>query len=148
MIILGLVAGLPAAIAEKLSAAITAYLKMQIAAGVDAVLVQDVGIARLVRGLSPDFPMHASTQMTITSAAGVEFARELGCHRAILARLALGETTVSELAKPFKMSGPGVSKHLKVLEEESDTTISAQLTLFSDGIVGSCCDDKRDNHES
>ena len=35
---------------------------------------------------------------------------------AILARLALGETTVSELAKPFKMSGPAVSKHLKVLE--------------------------------
>ena len=37
--------------------------------------------------------------------------------RAILARLALGETTVSELAKPFKMSGPAVSKHLKVLEQ-------------------------------
>jgi DNA-binding transcriptional ArsR family regulator len=36
--------------------------------------------------------------------------------RAILARLALGETTVSDLAKPFKMSGPAVSKHLKVLE--------------------------------
>jgi DNA-binding transcriptional ArsR family regulator len=36
--------------------------------------------------------------------------------RAILARLALGETTVAELAKPFKMSGPAVSKHLKVLE--------------------------------
>ena len=36
--------------------------------------------------------------------------------RAILARLALGETNVRELAKPFKMSGPAVSKHLKVLE--------------------------------
>lgn len=36
--------------------------------------------------------------------------------RAILARLALGETTVSELAKPFEMSLPAVSKHLKVLE--------------------------------
>ncbi len=36
--------------------------------------------------------------------------------RAILARLSLGETTVAELAKPFKMSGPAVSKHLKVLE--------------------------------
>ncbi|HEX3809456.1 MAG TPA: metalloregulator ArsR/SmtB family transcription factor [Rhizomicrobium sp.] len=36
--------------------------------------------------------------------------------RAILARLALGETTVSELAEPFEMSGPAVSKHLKVLE--------------------------------
>jgi DNA-binding transcriptional ArsR family regulator len=36
--------------------------------------------------------------------------------RAILARLALGETTVMELAKPFEMSQPAISKHLKVLE--------------------------------
>ena len=36
--------------------------------------------------------------------------------RAILARLALGEMSVNDLAKPFKMSGPAVSKHLKVLE--------------------------------
>ena len=36
--------------------------------------------------------------------------------RAILARLALGETSVSELAEPFDMSLPAVSKHLKVLE--------------------------------
>ena len=36
--------------------------------------------------------------------------------RAILARLALGEATVTELARPFQMSMPGVSKHLKVLQ--------------------------------
>jgi DNA-binding transcriptional ArsR family regulator len=36
--------------------------------------------------------------------------------RALLARLAQGETSVTELAKPFKMSLPGISKHLKVLE--------------------------------
>jgi|ERR1700741_2837215 len=36
--------------------------------------------------------------------------------RAILARLALGETAVGELAKPFAISGPAISKHLKVLE--------------------------------
>jgi len=36
--------------------------------------------------------------------------------RAILARLATGECTVGELAKPFAMSGPAVSKHLRVLE--------------------------------
>lgn len=37
--------------------------------------------------------------------------------RAILARLALGEATVMELAKPFEMSQPAISQHLKVLEE-------------------------------
>ena len=36
--------------------------------------------------------------------------------RAIIARLATGETTVSDLARPFAMSGPAISKHLKVLE--------------------------------
>jgi DNA-binding transcriptional ArsR family regulator len=36
--------------------------------------------------------------------------------RAILARLSLGETSVTELAKPFDISGPAISKHLKVLE--------------------------------
>jgi DNA-binding transcriptional ArsR family regulator len=37
--------------------------------------------------------------------------------RAILARLALGETSVSELSKPFDISGPAISRHLKVLEK-------------------------------
>jgi U32 family peptidase len=61
-------------------------LREVIAAGVDAAIVQDVGICRLIRRISPDFPIHASTQMTITSAAGVEFARELGCNLVVLAR--------------------------------------------------------------
>src|SRR5580692_6922108 len=38
------------------------YLRAIIAAGVDAAIVQDVGICRLIRRLSPDFPIHASTQ--------------------------------------------------------------------------------------
>ena len=62
------------------------HLRSIIAAGVDAAIVQDVGICRLIRRLSPDFPIHASTQMTVTSADGVEFARELGCHLVVLAR--------------------------------------------------------------
>jgi DNA-binding transcriptional ArsR family regulator len=37
--------------------------------------------------------------------------------RAILARLALGEATVTQLAEPFEMTQPGISQHLKVLEE-------------------------------
>ena len=62
------------------------YLRTMIAAGVDAVIVQDVGICQLIRRLSPDFPIHASTQMTITSARGVAFAGELGCRLVVLAR--------------------------------------------------------------
>ncbi len=62
------------------------YLKSIISAGVDAAIVQDVGICRLIRHLSPDFPIHASTQMTVTSAAGVKFAKELDCQLVVLAR--------------------------------------------------------------
>ncbi|GIX50049.1 MAG: peptidase U32 [Limisphaera sp.] len=72
-----------------------ALLRAMMAAGVDAVIVQDVGVARLVRMLSPDFPMHASTQMTLTNAAGVELARELGCQLVVLAR----ECSVSEIRR-------------------------------------------------
>src|SRR6476646_5284196 len=71
------------------------YLRSIISAGVDAAIVQDVGICRLIRHLSPDFPIHASTQMTITSAAGVEFARSLGCHLVVLAR----ECSLKEIEK-------------------------------------------------
>ncbi len=62
------------------------YLRTIIASGVDAAIVQDVGICRLIRALSPDFPIHGSTQMTVTSAAGVDFARELGAELVVLAR--------------------------------------------------------------
>ncbi len=62
------------------------YLRAIIAAGVDAAIVQDVGICRLIRRLSPDFPIHGSTQMTVTNDAGVAFARELGAELVVLAR--------------------------------------------------------------
>jgi putative protease len=62
------------------------YVRAIVAAGADAAVVQDVGICRLIRRISPDFPIHVSTQMTITSAAGMEFARELGCNLVVLAR--------------------------------------------------------------
>lgn len=46
--------------------------------------------------------------------------------RAILARLSLGETSVSELSKPFDISGPAISKHLKVLERAGLITRSRE----------------------
>jgi putative protease len=71
------------------------YVRSIIAAGVDAAIVQDVGICRMIRGLSPDFPIHVSTQMTITSWEGVEFARTLGCNLVVLAR----ECSLKEIEK-------------------------------------------------
>ncbi len=55
-------------------------------ASVDAIIVQDPGLACLARHVAPELELHASTQMTITSPEGLEFARELGITRAVLAR--------------------------------------------------------------
>ena len=71
------------------------FARAFITAGVDAAIVQDVGICRLLRRLSPDFPIHVSTQMTITSAGGIDFARELGCNLVVLAR----ECTLAEIER-------------------------------------------------
>jgi putative protease len=62
------------------------FLRSIISSGVDAAIVQDVGICQLIRKLSPDFPIHASTQMSVTSEAGVHFAEELGASVVVLAR--------------------------------------------------------------
>jgi U32 family peptidase len=71
------------------------YLRTMIASGVDAAIVQDVGICRLIRHLSPDFAIHGSTQMTVTSAEGVAFAAALGCDLVVLAR----ECSINEIGK-------------------------------------------------
>ncbi|WP_424681459.1 ArsR/SmtB family transcription factor [Frateuria sp. YIM B11624] len=55
--------------------------------------------------------MNSSERLDLTFAALADSTR-----RAILARLATGEATVTELAEPFEMSQPAISKHLKVLE--------------------------------
>ncbi|MEI8062475.1 MAG: DUF3656 domain-containing protein [Verrucomicrobiota bacterium] len=65
------------------------------AAGVDAVLVQDLGLAVLAQKLGLRMEVHASTQMTITSPEGVAFVERLGIKRVVIAR----ETSLRELAK-------------------------------------------------
>ena len=63
--------------------------------GVDAVLVQDLGAARLIRAICPDLPIHASTQMTLTSSEGIQIAKDLGVERVVLAR----ELSIEQIAK-------------------------------------------------
>ena len=62
------------------------FLAEIIRAGADAVIVQDLGIVRLIKRLAADFPVHGSTQMTLTEPRGIEFVRRLGVERVILAR--------------------------------------------------------------
>lgn len=62
------------------------YLLWLYQTGVDAVLVQDVGLAALARRIVPDLDLHASTQMTIHNRAGAIWAEKLGMRRVVLAR--------------------------------------------------------------
>jgi putative protease len=55
-------------------------------AGVDAVIVQDLGLVKMIREISPDFPIHGSTQMTITSPEAVEFTKPFSLERVVLGR--------------------------------------------------------------
>jgi U32 family peptidase len=102
--------------ADELGAA-EDYLRSIIAAGVDAAIVQDVGICRLIRRLSPDFPIHTSTQMTVTSAAGVDFARELGANLVVLAR----ENSLKEIAA--------------IREAQKSAPVSLPLEVFVHGAL-------------
>ncbi len=65
------------------------------AAGVDAVLVQDLGLVRLIRAICPDLEIHASTQMTLTSSQTIAAAAELGVSRVVLAR----ECSIDEIRR-------------------------------------------------
>lgn len=64
-------------------------------AGADGVLVQDLGLLRMIRRIAPDLPIHASTQMTLTSVECIAAVEELGVERIVLAR----ELSVGEIAK-------------------------------------------------
>jgi putative protease len=64
-------------------------------ADVDAVLVQDLGLVRLIRAICPELPIHASTQMTLTSAECIQVAEEMGIERVVLPR----ELSIREIAK-------------------------------------------------
>jgi U32 family peptidase len=55
-------------------------------AGADAVIVQDLGLVRLIRRVAATLPIHGSTQMTLTEPRGIEFVKALGVERVILAR--------------------------------------------------------------
>jgi putative protease len=62
------------------------YLEQIAAAGADAIIVQDLGLARLARTVCPQLEVHASTQTTQTESRGLAFLQSLGVRRAILAR--------------------------------------------------------------
>lgn len=72
--------------------------------GADAIIVQDCGVALLARAVAPGLDIHGSTQMSVTSAEGVELAGQFGCSRVVLAR----ELSLADIARIRQQTGLGL----------------------------------------
>ena len=90
---------------EELGPALS-YARELYEIGVDALIVQDLGLAGLLRETMPDFPLHLSTQGTVYDEAGVRAASKLGFERVVLAR----ELTLSEIEACCNVVRPGGKK--------------------------------------
>jgi len=86
---------------------LTGYLIWLYENGADAVLVQDIGVASIVREVVPELSLHASTQMTLYDAGGVAWAAEQGFSRVVLAR-ELPISGINEIAALTAGSGVGL----------------------------------------
>ena len=81
-------------------------LRLIAEAGVDALIIQDLGLAKMAREIAPDVELHASTQMTITAPEGLEFIESLfPLERAVLAR----ELSVKEIER-FQAAAPETTR--------------------------------------
>lgn len=77
------------------------YIKPYYEAGVDGLIMQDLGAVRVIRSMFPDLEVHASTQQTITSVAGARMAQRFGMTRAVVSR----ELSLQEIRKIHDESG-------------------------------------------
>ncbi len=66
--------------------------------GIDAIIVQDLGLCQLIRQVAPDMPIHGSTQMSVHNLEGVKKAAEMGCSRVVLAR-ELSRNQIAEICQ-------------------------------------------------
>jgi len=100
--------------------------------GVDAIIVQDLGLARLARRLAPALHLHASTQMTCTDASSVEFAAGLGARRVVLAR----ELSIADIASIQRELAGRVEVELEVFVHGALCISYSGQCLTSEAIGG------------
>lgn len=113
--------------------------------GVDAIIVQDLGVARLARRHFPELELHASTQLAVHSRAGVETLRDLGFARVTLAR----EMTLDEIRDAASTPGVEVESflHGALCYAYSGLCLFSSHLLGRSGNRGSCAYPCRDRWE-
>ena len=110
--------------------------------GVDALIVQDLGVYRIVREHFPELELHASTQLAVHNRAGAEGLRRLGFKRVVLAR----ELTLEEVADITQTSGveTEVFIHGALCYSYSGLCLFSSQTLGRSGNRGKCAYSCRD----
>lgn len=113
--------------------------------GVDAVILQDLGVYRLLRDHFPHIELHASTQLAVHNGAGASVLRQLGFHRAVLAR----ELTFEEVRDITATSGieTEVFIHGALCYSYSGLCLFSSQTLGRSGNRGKCAYSCRDSYE-
>lgn len=112
-------------------------VRLAAAAGVDALIVQDVGAQEVARRAAPGLPVHGSTQMTITAPEGARFAASRGAKRVVVGR----ELSVREIAQVAAGSGSGgaapssSSSSSSTSSSSSPSTPSYEVEAFVHGAL-------------
>lgn len=102
-------------------------IKTACESGVDALIVQDMGVAAIAQALCPTMPLHGSTQMSVHTAQGVKLLEELGFSRVVLAR----EMSRDEIAEAIK--GRGIETEVFV---HGALCMSVSGQCYISGIIG------------
>ncbi|HYV37528.1 MAG TPA: U32 family peptidase, partial [Gemmataceae bacterium] len=113
--------------------------------GVDAIILQDLGVYRLIREYFPNLELHASTQIAVHNGAGAEVLRDLGFHRVVLAR----ELTFEEVHDITRAAGieTEVFIHGALCYSYSGLCLFSAQTLGRSGNRGKCAYSCRDAFE-
>jgi putative protease len=113
--------------------------------GVDALIIQDLGVYQLVREHFPDLELHASTQLSVHNRAGAEALHRLGFRRVVLAR----ELTFEEVRSITAMAGidTEVFIHGALCYSYSGLCLFSAQTLGRSGNRGKCAYSCRDSYE-
>ncbi|MFY1110407.1 MAG: DUF3656 domain-containing U32 family peptidase [Methanosarcinaceae archaeon] len=106
------------------------------AAGVDAIILRDPGLFRLLKATFPELPLHASTQMTIHNKAGVRFVEELGASRVIVSR-ELSTAEVRDIVDSSKI-GVEVFVHGALCYSYSGRCLFSSFVSDRSGNLGAC----------
>ncbi len=94
------------------------FIKVITKAGVDAAIVQDMGVLGLIREMSPDLELHGSTQMTVHSADGVRVLEKMGVSRVVLSR---------------ELSGEEIRKIIKNISAEAEVFVHGAMCMSYSG---------------